>query len=93
MNTSNSNPNRSYFESVTGRTANPLWFLRIFPIVALVCLFLALFVWKSGGTHFFCIGLAAGTLVGVIAQAFTISRVELNQDPQRSDVDNLSITR
>jgi uncharacterized membrane protein YdjX (TVP38/TMEM64 family) len=92
MNTSNSNPTGSYFESVTGRTVNPVWFLRIFPMFALACLVLALFVWKSGGTHDFCIGLAAGTLVGTIAQAFAITRVELNDDPQRSDVDRYPLT-
>jgi Na+/proline symporter len=93
MTTSNSTSAPSYFETVTGKPVNPVWLLRAFPAAALVCVLLATFVWKTGNAHGVCLGLAAGTLIGLIAQTFAITRVEVRNDPQRSDVDNLSITR
>jgi hypothetical protein len=88
-----SNQSQSFFESVTGRSVNPLWFLRGFGIASIIPLVLALTVFKSGGSQGFCIGIAIGLLVGLIAQTFAISSVELNRQPQPSDVDSFSITR
>lgn len=83
---------KSYFESITGKATNPLWILRGFTAAAIVCLTLALFVFKTGGPHGFCVGLALGVLIGLLTQLSSISNVELNSTPQRSDVENLSVT-
>ncbi len=52
-----------------------------------------MFVFKTGNRHDFCIGLATGTLIGMIAQLFAVKNIEVNNDLQSSDVDNLCITR
>ncbi len=83
----------SYFESVTGKPVNPLWLLRGFGFAILTFLLLAMFVFKTGNRHDFCIGLATGTLIGMIAQLFAVKNIEVNNDLQSSDVDNLCITR
>jgi hypothetical protein len=93
MRTLTSNHQPSYFEKLTGRTVAPIWFLRGFTIAAILPLLLAMFVWKSGASHDFCIGLSVGTLIGLLVQTFAISNVDLNSAPQPSDVQDLRMTR
>ncbi len=85
---SNSHP--SYFEIVSGRPANALWVMRGFAISVVTVLVLALFVFKTGNSHDFCLGIAVGLMVGLLAQSFAISKVELKDTPGRSDVDTIS---
>jgi preprotein translocase subunit SecF len=88
-----SNSHQSYFEATFGKPVNVVWFLRGFTAAAIIAIALALLVFKSGVRHDFCLGLAAGVLVGVLAQTFAIKHVEVNHDSQRSDVDNLNVAR
>jgi hypothetical protein len=79
-----------------GSTASPqqgLWFLRLTPPACIVCLALAMFVFKSGNPHDFLLGLVAGLLAGVSVQAFAIKNIELDNSPHTSDVQDLRITR
>jgi hypothetical protein len=85
---SNSHP--SYFEKVTGRPVSALWVMRVFAISVVTVLVLAMFVFKTGNPHDFCLGIAVGLMVGLLAQSFAISKVELKDAPSRSDVDNIS---
>ena len=85
--------NSSTFERITGAAVNPIWMLRGFAIAAIVPLVLALFVFKSGGAHGFCVGLSIGTLVGLIVQLFSVKSVELSDTTRPADVDNLFVTR
>ncbi len=86
MTSSNSHP--SYFEAVFGRSVNLVWLIRGFSTAALVAITLAMFVFKTGGRHDFCLGLAAGTLIGLLVQSSVIKSVELKDDQQRSDVNH-----
>jgi len=83
----------SFYQSVTGHPVNPLWLIRGFSMAAIIPLVLALLVFKTPGAHDFCVGLSLGLLVGLVAQTFAISSVELKENKQPSDVDALSITR
>ena len=78
-----------------GTTPSPrsgLWFLRITPPVCIVCLALAMFVFKSGNPHDFLLGIVAGLLVGVTFQTFAIKGVELDNSPQPSGVERYPLT-
>ena len=92
MNVTPSNLRSSSLETAEGSSAYLVWFLRAAPAIALAALLLALFVWKSGTPHNFCVGLAAGALIGLLVQTFEITKVEV-KDHSRSDVQSLHITR
>jgi preprotein translocase subunit SecF len=64
--------------------------MRGFAISVVTVLVLALFVFKTGNSHDFCLGIAVGLMVGLLAQSFAISKVELKDTPGRSDVDTIS---
>jgi hypothetical protein len=90
MTSSNSHP--SYFEAAFGKAVNLIWLIRGFSAAALVAITLAMFVFKTGGRHDFCLGLAAGTLIGLIVQSSIIKSVELKENEQRSDVTHYPLT-
>jgi hypothetical protein len=93
MPTSASNSAPSYFEEMTGKAISPVWLLRVFTIVSIVPLLLALFVFTTGGRHDFCIGLSVGTLIGLLVQTFAISNVDLRNAPRPSEVQDVRITQ
>lgn len=69
-----------------------LWFIRITPLVSTLCLLLAMFVFKSGNHHDFLLGLAAGLLIALSLQSFSIKAIELDDSPQASDVERYPLT-
>jgi hypothetical protein len=83
-----SNSHSSYFEAAFGKPVNLVWFIRGFSAAALVAIALAMFVFKNGGRHYFCLGLAAGILIGLLVQSSGIKSVELKENQQRSDVNH-----
>jgi hypothetical protein len=90
MTSSNSHP--SYFEAAFGKPVNLVWLIRGFAAAALVAITLAMFVFKTGGRHDFCLGLAAGTLIGLLVQSSIIRNVDLKENQQRSDVNHYPLT-
>jgi O-antigen ligase len=93
MATLTTNHTPSYFEQMTGKSISALWILRGFTVASIVPLVLAMFVFHTGNRHDFCLGLSVGVLVGLLAQTFAISKVDLNTTTQPSDVQDLRITR
>jgi O-antigen ligase len=93
MATLSTNPHPSYFQQMTGKSISALWILRGFTVASIVPLVLAMFVFHTGNRHDFCLGLSVGILVGLLAQTFAISNVDLNTPPQPSEVQDLRITR
>lgn len=83
---------QSYFQRTTGKPLKLLWIVRGFSLAVLVTLLLAMFVFKTGVRHEFCLGLAVGMLIGLIAQLFAIRNVEQNDTTRPTDVDHLSVT-
>jgi len=49
--------------------------MRGFAISVLTVLGLAMFVFKTGNAHDFCLGMAVGLTIGLLAQSFAISKV------------------
>lgn len=84
--------NPSYFARMSGKSDNTLWTLRGFSFAVLVVLLLAMFVFKTGTRHDFCLGLGVGILIGLLAQLSAVKRVEVNDTTRPADVDNLSVT-
>jgi cyanate permease len=83
----------SYFERSTGHLVAPLLVLRVLALAILAMLGLALLFFKSGGAHAFCLGLATGLCVGLVAQLFSLRSVEVKDTTRPSGVDQLPLTR
>ena len=72
---------------------NPIWAIRFFPFATLLCVGLAMFAFKTGPSHDFCLGLAFGLLVGACASVLSIQRVEFKNNIRKGDIESLQITR
>lgn len=83
----------SYFERSTGHLVAPLLVLRVLGLTILTMLALALLVFRTGGAHSFCLGLATGLCVGLVAQLFALTKVEVKDTTRPSGVDQLPLTR
>ena len=94
MTSSNSHP--SYFEAAFGKPVNVVWLSPALDGPPLSRSHHAprryAFVFKTGGRHDFCLGLAAGTLIGLLVQSSIIRNVDLKENQQRSDVNHYPLT-
>ena len=72
---------------------SPVWTLRLFPILSLLALCLALWVFRFGIAHNSCLLFAAMMLGPVILLSWQMSAFTLRRPAERSDVEDRPITR
>jgi hypothetical protein len=73
----------------------PIWMFRLFPVMAMVSLVLAMFVFKPAlheNAHEFCLGFALGVLIAFSLVSFQVKSVDMKNAPQPSGAEPLRIT-
>ena len=73
----------------------PIWMFRLFPVLTMVLLALALLVFKPeqhADAHAFCLGAALGIMISFSIVCFQLRSVEMKDIDQPSDVHRLPIT-
>jgi hypothetical protein len=79
-------------QGLFGHPVNPVYLVRAFLVATILPLALAMFVFRTGESHDFCLGLGMGLLISHLAMSFSFSNVEIKDNSRPSDVEDIRVT-